>query len=59
MTGEYNVYSASLVINYASNGKMYLYDVVDIKKKRVTHSRLLNSQMVQNRFYICTIASRK
>ena len=33
MTGEYNVYSASLVINYASNGKMYLYDVVDIKKE--------------------------
>lgn len=32
-TEEYNVYSACLVINYASNGKMYLYDIVDIKKE--------------------------
>ena len=32
-TGEYNVYSARLVVNYASNGKMYLYDIVDIKKE--------------------------
>ncbi len=31
---------------------MYLYDLVDIKKKRVTHSRLTCSQMVQNRFRI-------
>ena len=43
------LYSACLVINYAFNGKKYLYDVVDIKKKRVTHSRLINSQVVQNR----------
>lgn len=33
MTGEYNVYSASLVINRAANGKMYLYDIVNIKKE--------------------------
>ena len=33
---------------------MYLYDLVDIKKKRVTHSRLKNSQVVQNRFFIKT-----
>ena len=32
-TGEYNVYSACLVVNHAANGKMYLYDVVDIKKE--------------------------
>ena len=49
-TGEYNVYSACLVVNHAANGKMYLYDVVGIKKKRVTHSRLSSSQVVQNRF---------
>ena len=32
-TGEYNVYSACLVVNHAANGKMYLYDVVGIKKE--------------------------
>ena len=32
-TGEYNVYSACLVVNHAANRKMYLYDVVDIKKE--------------------------
>ena len=32
-TEEYNVYTACLVINCASNGKLYLYDIVDIKKR--------------------------
>ena len=32
-TEEYNVYTACLVINCASNGKLYLYDIVDIKKE--------------------------
>lgn len=32
-TNKYNKYSACLVINHASNGKMYLYDLVDIKKE--------------------------
>lgn len=32
-TNKYNVYSACIVVNYAANGKMYLYDVVDIKKE--------------------------
>ena len=32
-TGEYNAYSACLVVNHAANGKIYLYDVVDIKKE--------------------------
>ena len=32
-TGEYNVYSACLVVNHTANGKMYLYDVVGIKKE--------------------------
>lgn len=30
---KYNIYTACLVINHASNGKMYLYDIVDIKKE--------------------------
>lgn len=46
-TGNYNEYSACLVVNSTTNGKMFLYDVVDIKKKRVTHSRLTSSQVVQ------------
>jgi Flp pilus assembly protein TadG len=32
-TSDYNVYSGRLVINCASSGKMYLYDLVDIKKE--------------------------
>lgn len=32
-TGEYNVYSASLVVNQTAGNKMYLYDIVDIKKE--------------------------
>ena len=31
--GARTVYSACLVVNHADNGKMYLYDVVDIKKE--------------------------
>lgn len=29
----YNIYSASLVVNHAANGRMYLYDIVDIRKE--------------------------
>lgn len=32
-TDKYNVYSARIVINFAANGKMFLYDIVDIKKE--------------------------
>ncbi len=32
-TGDYNVYSGCLVVNSTSSGKMYLYDLVDIKKE--------------------------
>ena len=31
--GRYNVFSARLLIRHASSGKMYLYDVLEIKKK--------------------------
>lgn len=30
---DYNVYTACIVVNFAANGKMYLYDLVDIKKE--------------------------
>ena len=33
---RYNVFHASLLIRHDNNGKMYLYDVIDIKKKRAT-----------------------
>ncbi|MDE6233857.1 MAG: hypothetical protein K2M60_11010 [Lachnospiraceae bacterium] len=32
-TAEYNVYRGCLVVNCTSSGKMYLYDLVDIKKE--------------------------
>ncbi len=32
-TDYYNVYKACLIVNHATNGKMYLYDLVDIKKE--------------------------
>lgn len=31
---RYNVFHASMLIRHASDGKMYLYDIIDIKKKR-------------------------
>lgn len=31
--GRYNVFSARLLIRHASSGKMYLYDVLEIKKE--------------------------
>ena len=50
-TEEYNVYTACLVINCASNGKLYLYDIVDIKKEASNPLKTENSQVVQNRFF--------
>lgn len=32
-TGEYNIYTATLVINRTSADRMYLYDIVNIKKE--------------------------
>lgn len=32
-TNEYNEYSACMIVNCTSNGKMYLYDLIDIKKE--------------------------
>ena len=32
-TNQYNIYTGRLVINHTSTGKMYLYDLVDIKKE--------------------------
>lgn len=33
---RYNVFHASLLIRHAEDGKKYLYDIIDIKKKRAT-----------------------
>ena len=30
---RYNVFHVSLLIRHDNNGKMYLYDVIDIKKE--------------------------
>ena len=30
---RYNVYHASMLIRHANDGKMYLYDILDIKKE--------------------------
>ena len=35
---RYNVFHASMLIRHSNDGKMYLYDVIDIKKKRATLS---------------------
>ena len=35
-TENYHCYSACLLINHAENGKMYLYDLVDIKREAST-----------------------
>ena len=48
-TENYNIYSGCLVVNCTGKGKMHLYDLMNIKKKQVTHSGLTNSQVVQNR----------
>jgi len=41
-TGQYNVYSACFLVNHASNGKLYLYDLVDIKKEASTPLKTMN-----------------
>lgn len=35
-TEKYNCYVACLLVNHAENGKLYLYDLVDIKKEAST-----------------------
>lgn len=35
-TKKYNLYSACLLVNHAVNGKLYLYDLVDIKREAST-----------------------
>ena len=33
---RYNIFHASMLIRHANDGKMYLYDVIDIKKETST-----------------------
>ena len=35
---RYNVFHASMLVRHSNDGKLYLYDVIDIKKKRATLS---------------------
>ena len=35
---EYNIYQAVLIVRYSADGKLYLYDIQNIKKKRNTPS---------------------
>lgn len=35
---RHNVFHASMLIRHSNDGKLYLYDVIDIKKKRATLS---------------------
>lgn len=37
-----NIYTATIIIRHADDEKLYLYDIVNIKKKRVIHFRLLS-----------------
>ena len=39
---DYNVFSACLIVNHASNGKAYLYDVVDIKREACNPLKISN-----------------
>lgn len=46
---RYNVFHASLIIRHANDGKMYLYDILDIKKKRAprwSHKALLGTKPI-------------
>lgn len=44
---DYNVYQVVLLVRYSISGKLYLYDIQNIKKKRDTHFGQ-NSQTVRN-----------
>ena len=39
-TKDYNIYKGRLVVNKASDGNLYLYDLVDIKKEASTPLRI-------------------
>ena len=41
-TNNYHIYSACLLINRTKFGKMYLYDLVDIKRKASTPLKTIN-----------------
>lgn len=41
MSGEidrYNIFHESMLVRHSNDGKMYLYDIIDTKKKRATLS---------------------
>ena len=38
--GRYNVFHASMLIRHDNDGKLYLYDILDIKKEKETSNPL-------------------
>ena len=37
---RYNIFAARLLVNHSANGKKYLYDILNIKKKRAAHNMM-------------------
>ncbi len=54
--GRFNIFKAVLLIRHANDNKLYLYDLVDIKKKRA--SRLNSSRTVGNSLLFVIILYR-
>lgn len=51
-TEEYNIYEGRLVVNCASNGKLYAYDLVDIKKEACNPFKITEDQMVKTASFL-------
>lgn len=46
---RYNIFQVVMIVRHAEDGKMYLYDMMDIKKKRATfssHKTLLSQKPI-------------
>lgn len=56
MSGEidrYNIFHASMLVRHSNDGKMYLYDIIDIKKNEQLSRRIIAYQ-TQNPFLLYT-----
>lgn len=49
---RYNVFHASMLIRHSNDGKMYLYDVIDIKKRNEQLSRRLIAYQTKTHFFL-------
>lgn len=52
---RYNIFHASILVRHDENGKLYLYDVMDIKKKQVTHLSYKSCTRHKTRFSLIII----